>query len=359
MNTISRDKSIDWLKGLAIFLVVMGHELQWCTFHLEPSQLLANGNTGLVQQWISSFHMPLLFFLSGFLIGWKKQTEEPTWSALGRNILRKMQTILLPGVTWMLVKHFIMGGWYIEWFLKVLFVIFVLFSCVRFISQRLHWHFCVEVVVHFVLFCTLMVFAHTMKGTPLYEHLCLRSIGGYYPYLVLGCFFAARGWNKLWLEKDWLYAISLMVFVVSYGLYYWKWFDASWAVYIMPYIIAFSIILTLYVLGVRIVKMTPSSGMFSIINNSLCYMGKHSLAIYVIHFYFLLGIPQVADFWVYLTEHAVTSIPAIGVQLVYGILAAIIVCGICLGLEFILSQSKILNLLCFGKNMKNEYCLKQ
>ena len=201
-QAIQRDKSIDWLKGLAIFLVVMGHELQWCTFHLAPSQLLANGNTGLVQQWISSFHMPLLFFLSGFLVGWKKQTEEPSWSALGRNILRKMQTILLPGVTWMIVKHFIMGGWYIEWFLKVLFVIFVLFVCVRFISQRLHWHFVVEAVAHFVLFGTLMVFAHTMKGTPLYEHLCLRSIGGYYPYFCFGVFFSARGWNR--------------------NLYYWK-----------------------------------------------------------------------------------------------------------------------------------------
>ena len=121
----------------------------------------------------------------------------------------------------------------------------------------------------------------------------------------------------------------------------------------MPYIIAFSAILTLYGLGVRIVNMTPSTGMFSIVNNALGYIGKHSLAIYVIHFYFLLGIPQIADFWIYLTEHAVTSIPAIGVQLVYGIMAAIIVCGICLGLEFILAQSKILNFLCFGKNMKN------
>lgn len=316
-KTISRDKSIDWLKGFAIFLVVMGHELQWCTFHLGPSQILANGSTGLVQQWISSFHMPILFFLSGYLVGWKKQTEEPTWSALGRNILRKMQTILLPCITWMLIKYFITGGWNAEWFLKVLFVIFVLLASVRFISQRMHWHFLIEAVAHIVLFGALMVFAHMMKVTPIYEHLCLRSIGAYYPYLVLGYFFAARGWNRQWLEKDWLYAISLLIFVVSYGLYYWKWFDSSWAVYIMPYIIALSAILTLYVIGVRIVGITPQSRIFSAINNSLCYMGKHSLAIYVIHFYFLLGIPQVADLWVYLTEHAVTSVPALGVQLVW------------------------------------------
>jgi len=68
---------IDWIdaiRGFAIFLVALGHN------SIQPA----------VFGWIYSFHMPLFFFLSGFLFSADKY---PTfWSFL----TRKIQTLLLP-----------------------------------------------------------------------------------------------------------------------------------------------------------------------------------------------------------------------------------------------------------------------
>lgn len=68
---------IEWLdiaKGLGIFLVVLGH----------------NSIPFVVFIWIYSFHMPLFFYLSGFLFSADKYNS--TWEF----VKRKAQTLLLP-----------------------------------------------------------------------------------------------------------------------------------------------------------------------------------------------------------------------------------------------------------------------
>ena len=57
VNYMERIQYIDRLKGLAIFLVVMGHVYNGVLLH-----------TGSIYEFISSFHVPLLFFLSGMVI---------------------------------------------------------------------------------------------------------------------------------------------------------------------------------------------------------------------------------------------------------------------------------------------------
>ena len=64
---------IDKIKGFAIILVVMGHALAWC--HADYSFLLSSFfditdsqmRASFLWRLIYSFHMPLLFFISGFL----------------------------------------------------------------------------------------------------------------------------------------------------------------------------------------------------------------------------------------------------------------------------------------------------
>ena len=52
---------VDSLKGLGIFLVIMGH--------LKPPQI--------VWLWIFSFHIPLFFFISGYVFNSKKYLDNP------------------------------------------------------------------------------------------------------------------------------------------------------------------------------------------------------------------------------------------------------------------------------------------
>lgn len=70
-----RIEYIDSIRGLAIFLVVMGHAIAWnygdwqqiCVF--SPSQPKSYWVGGVVWQVIYSFHMALFFMVSGFLSG--------------------------------------------------------------------------------------------------------------------------------------------------------------------------------------------------------------------------------------------------------------------------------------------------
>lgn len=60
MGQITEKKRIDWvdmLKGIAIICVIIGHRT-WSDYGALPCML---------KSWIYSFHMPLFFFLSGFV----------------------------------------------------------------------------------------------------------------------------------------------------------------------------------------------------------------------------------------------------------------------------------------------------
>jgi fucose 4-O-acetylase-like acetyltransferase len=68
---------IDMAKGIGILLVVFGH---------------SGFPSPAVNQWISSFHMPLFFLLSGILLSHTNAHEKP----LKDTIKKKARTILVP-----------------------------------------------------------------------------------------------------------------------------------------------------------------------------------------------------------------------------------------------------------------------
>lgn len=74
------------------------------------------------------------------------------------------------------------------------------------------------------------------------------------------------------------------------------------------------------------------------------YCGKHSIAIYLIHMYFMVCCTAFA---IYLD--GVLACFSLFLQIVFGLACAIPICAICLAIEYVLAQSKVLNLLCFGK----------
>lgn len=59
---------IDFLKGLAIFLMVMGHVLSWS---MTDSGCQRTVDSWFVREVIYSFHMPLFMSMSGYVIDLK------------------------------------------------------------------------------------------------------------------------------------------------------------------------------------------------------------------------------------------------------------------------------------------------
>ena len=65
----SREEKWDFLRGIAIFLVLLGHSIQW----IDPEW-----QHNLLFEGIYSFHMPLFMFISGYFLR-KNLQEVPFW----------------------------------------------------------------------------------------------------------------------------------------------------------------------------------------------------------------------------------------------------------------------------------------
>ena len=116
---------LDMVRGIAIFLVVAGH-----------SGLIGHEHN----VWLSTFHLPAFFIVSGFLMQIKKEDEQP----FGEIVVRKVKGILFPYIwfslgsllvilvqvlrgklTWEVPKELIiqtigLQGYSVLWFLPVL-----------------------------------------------------------------------------------------------------------------------------------------------------------------------------------------------------------------------------------------------
>ena len=113
MNVSKRYDWVDWLKAFGIVLVMLGH-----------LQL-----PGWFRSWIYSFHMPLFFMVSGFLLG--NSGLEVSWGEFWRKRIKKLTTFYFTfaifGAAVSIVLQALVGGWHVlpraafERFLSVLY----------------------------------------------------------------------------------------------------------------------------------------------------------------------------------------------------------------------------------------------
>lgn len=327
-----RDKTVDILKGFAILLMVMGHFLAAATSHLDGGE---PHNGWLVGQWIYSFHMPLFFFLTGYL-----SVKAPSsLHNFGCKVLRKVQTLLMPGVAFMLIGYWFTGGWEMAWFLKVLFQLTVVFACVRYFVEKYKISMLWELVIHAIVFVVWFVGSHYIKGTWAAEHLWIHNAAVRYPYIVLGYVFARLNWKQLLQKNNWLLTLSMVVYAATYYVANWL-IGGTFAAYIKSYVVAPAAIMVCMGLVQRV-------NVDSKLSHALCYMGERTLAIYLLSNYFLLTLPGLADWWI--VQNNVTSVV---MQLVTSFGASALCITLCLVMEWIISQSNILNFICFGKSIK-------
>ncbi|MFS4416951.1 acyltransferase family protein [Maribacter sp. 2307ULW6-5] len=132
---------IDRLRGVNIFLVVMGHVITANVINGETSKILVYGST---------FRMPLFMFLCGYIAS--KVIKPQIFERYGLFVLKKCRTLLVPFFAWPLlvepfffsdaihfnywgkIKELLNGGGL--WFLYYLFFITQLYSLWLFFSHR-------------------------------------------------------------------------------------------------------------------------------------------------------------------------------------------------------------------------------
>lgn len=268
----NRIVELDFFKGIAILLVVLGHSI---------SRSVADHYSDPVLLWIYSFHMPLFFFISGYLISYTSYKKR----SLGNSFLKKGLTLLIPYLIWTYGVSFIEVGT----IPKIEFV---------FLSTNSHYWF----VYLLFLFSLFYLFGSVFKGK------VTRALGGaiiaimvfclgYYifpcnlfgrglqflPFYYLGslaCALKVTDYVKFFKEP--VASFSLLLFMVSSLLFYKL--DINYLNLLCKFISSLSIsYIVLFTLFLN--RLSSASGHLMI--KSLTYFGRNSIVIYMTHFFFL------------------------------------------------------------------------
>lgn len=122
----NRIRWVDQCKGIGIILVVLGH----CLSSLYSFQ-------GACIQWIGSFHMPLFFIISGYLLACKRKTLPNDRIEANRRIIpffvQKAERLLVPAFFFCMIDtlyfsliEYLSGGEWLEYAKKALYEILTL-----------------------------------------------------------------------------------------------------------------------------------------------------------------------------------------------------------------------------------------
>ena len=243
--------------------------------HISMSNL--KGESALTINFFNhSFNTRLFFFLSGMVVA-LGGANFSRWKDVWSFGIKKTKTLLLPFVVWgVLIKPYIYERSDIHdffqilidpflppfngyWFLLYLFVMQMMFLGIKIISSRLSTFvrndFMREVLV--AVPSSLLLF-------PIYEYVLI---------FLLGYFFFRYG--SKFLFSDIVMAVSLSIFIILYTL---NRGNREENIYLA---------LSAIVFVVGIMRKLDVSGVSrNKVSELLCYIGRHSLEIYLLHYYF-------------------------------------------------------------------------
>ncbi len=304
----SRDPYLDCLKGFAIAIVVLGHTFQGATpdfDHYLPFRI------------VYSFHMPMFMFVAGmtasFSFARRLNTELNLVSYLVEIRSRAIR-LLVPFATWAVIQYFVLrpeGYGPATWLLHVfqvpdsgLWFLLTLFQCC-----------CVLMFVSITVQCILMARAARRPGasgdsTALYLTVIVVGIvikfviraiplsgtflpNGYFIYFFAGVVFhmiLPAGIPKLLRWIPYVMFLALAPFwyrteMSPVASFFW---NPKLANSVFGYLVAFAGTLAF----VDLIRLFVDTAAPSLVRPA-SYVGKRSLDIYAIHFYFLGYIPQV------------------------------------------------------------------
>lgn len=350
MTTIKRYHSLDVLKGMAIFLVVMGHVLTMCIRGLDRAAIF---------KIIGEVHMPLFFFISGFL----SYKEEAEGRAVAPNLLSRARQLLLPmvAVSSIWIYYFPHSGlesplvstwhglWYDTfkngyWFTLVLFeVMLVYWLSLPFLRRFTGFWGGALVVISFWGITWLL---WSLLPESVISILSFGLTARFIPVFLFGVLARRhiQGFNRICCN-GWFLSGSIITaaFTLYYSCWYWEFpMIPAWAGEIFRSV--FHIALAVVAISVA----TPwCESQFEkqarpcTAARLLQYLGKESLVIYLFHYFFLFPMGFVRP---------VLESMSLGFTPLFFVSAVSAACVICLtlGVAYIIKQAKPLAVVLTG-----------
>ena len=320
-----RIEYIDKLKGLAIILVVMGH----------ISEKSMNITTSPFNLFYDSFHMPLFMFLSGIFAykSFKKWNLYEAIYFLKKKTLRILMPFVVIGGVYSVcfcgnLMDVYLGVNSSYWFLPALFYCMLCGLIVYWIinftgkSNKIYLVLCMHLILWMLL---VMVYQMNCLDNVPYSLHAIKM----YPFFIMGTLFTKYSLfkDKIIYSNN-LFTISILgyMLLLIYG-------DE------IPLKFNYTGVFAIVILVQLIVDYD------SFIPKKMSFVGKYSLEIYVLHWFFLPALDSLNS----CLSFSIIGIPKNFIILFcVTLIIAIPIIFVCILLSNIIRKSKFLNAVCFG-----------
>lgn len=322
-----RIQYIDALKGLAIILVVVRHVAEHSLgINGAPFSALYNG-----------YHMPLFFFLSGLFAF--KNIESISWQTTIDFFKKKAVRILLPFfVIAPIYSYVVSGNPFIAltgefngyWFLPAIFHCMVLgliyvYIYILFKHQRL---FCNSFLIEFLPF--VLVYGASICFYQFVYHLPFAlSTLKQFPFFIAGHWFLKHGLlTSDFTSKQSVLTTCIILFAVTMV------FERATSFHAISLPAIFAIVIFIHLFKTYQSKLP----------NWLSFVGKYTMEIYVLHWFFL---PQLGGYSSFFEQNFNQNLIIV---LMICFFVSVFIIALTLLMAFIIRQSNLLSYLCFGTN---------
>lgn len=322
---------IDWLKGIAIIAVVMGHVTEFDFLSLTDC------SKSFLNRLITSLQMPLFIFLSGLVVSYKFESI----IASSKKLLYKAWILLVPviliGIPYALWRGFTLHEFIINpmkygyWYLITLFELYVIYYIV-FSYNVLHNTKYEDFIKGCIIWILLKGFAYIQINENILNVFQFTQLVVYWPFFFVAAFINRYKLQEKLFSNNNLFTVSLLIFG---GLFIYKEYSSidNLVMYPLQFAGIFCIIYLIY-------KIKDKNNS---ILNKLCHIERSSLDIYILH-YFFIHVAYMKIIGNYFLEHPNFILETI-ITLIYAII--IVYCSIYTG-KF-LRESKLISKILFNK----------
>ncbi len=336
---------IDAMRGMTMFLVVVAHVM---TFGLG-----INAEKSILGSVLITFRMPVFFLISGFVA--YKTIEKFSTRLYFSTIWKKVIALLVPTIVFFCfaciikgsnpMSEFMANGFKEYWFMIVLFEIFLIYLT---FSLLLKLFGVKDIAMDIVLIALVVLSWYLYFNEFFYINTGIRrvfSIGklvNYFQYFAVGVFFR-KYWQHIhtFFRKDLVKTLAIVLFSVLM-IVIWKthWTASNILSYkiIHEVVVRYMGLIVFFIIFLNQEKYFESNGKFS---NILKLIGKRTMDIYLIHYFFLPDIK-------FLTPSLAGNINIALEILVVVVMSALII-GVSLGVSYILRRSSFLAHYLFGE----------
>lgn len=334
-SSAHRIEWIDMIKGIAILLVVMGHVIaqgfdQW---HL----ILERPALSYLWTMIYSFHMPLFIFVSGFLSG---RMSNRGLGDVAKYLWSKFLLLVVPYFFSGVALHFFLGKSISSyWYLATLFTLLCSFCVLDYLLQFVHgkMRLVVYLVGLLILYLAILGINHSF-GNCSYVSYLFGHMERLYWYFAAGRLVRRVQVNFSESIKQFLYCVSIFLYIYI--------FTSSSRSANSSFLIGWPAIYIIWQVckGLDLKKI-------GVLATSVCYLGRVSLEIYILHLFIPVKFPILENFSLYIVNNfgRIGAVSLVALQLVYSLLLSLVVIGLSiLGIVF-LKKSKFTYKLMLGR----------